>query len=51
VYRVSGSSSPRLLLGVRSGRVTFVAVADKTLIANRKALRTQLRRAALIRSR
>jgi hypothetical protein len=51
VYRVSGTSSPRLLVGVRRGRVTFVAVADRALIANRKALRTQLRRAALIRSR
>jgi hypothetical protein len=49
---VAGSKSAQhLLFGVRRGKVTFVAVADSKLIASRKALRTQLRRAALIRAR
>jgi hypothetical protein len=53
VYRVSGSSKAtrHLLFGTRNGKVTFVAVADAKLISSRKALRTQLRRAALIRAR
>jgi hypothetical protein len=51
VYRVSAKSSPHVVLGTRGGKVTFVAVADRGLLANRKALRTQLRRAALIRAR
>ena len=53
VYRVAGKAKAtrNLLFGVRKGKVTFVAIADAKLIASRKALRTQLRRAALIRSR
>ena len=52
VYRVGGSRTQQhLLFGVRKGKVTFVAVADSKLIASRKALRTQLRRAALISTR
>jgi hypothetical protein len=52
VYKVTGSkTSQHLLFGVRRGKVTFVAVADSKLIAHSKALRTQLRRAALIRAR
>ncbi|MEY2440669.1 MAG: hypothetical protein QOJ46_95 [bacterium] len=52
VYKVTGSkTSQHLLFGVRRGKVTFVAVADSKLIASRKALRTQLRRAALIHAR
>jgi hypothetical protein len=48
---VSSGSSRRLLFGVRKGKVTFVAVADTTLLRSRSALRTQLRRAALVRAR
>jgi len=33
------------------GKVTFVAVADRLLVRNRKAHRTQLVRAGLIRNR
>jgi len=53
VYRVAGAkkATKHVLFGVRKGKVTFVAVADAKLIASRKALRTQLRRAALIRAR
>jgi hypothetical protein len=53
VYRVAGSAKANrhLLFGVRSGKVTFVAVADSKLIAKPKTLRTQLRRAALVRAR
>ncbi len=53
VYRVAGSASAtrHLLFGVRKGKVTFVAVADSKLISSRTKLRTQLRRAVLIRSR
>ncbi len=51
IYRVSGKNSKHLLFGVRRGKVTFVGLADATLIAKRSALRTQLRRAALIRAR
>ena len=53
VYRVAGSAKAtrHLLFGVRSRKVTFVAVADSKLISSRKALRTQLRRAVLIRAR
>ena len=43
--------SQHLLFGTRRGKVTFVAVADSKLVLGRKALRTQLRRAALIRTR
>ena len=49
--RISGGPSQQLVFGVRRGRVTFVAVANHTLIADRKALRTQLRRAGLVRAR
>ncbi len=51
VYRVTTKSNRNLLFGTRKGKVTFVAVADSRLVTNRKGLRTQLRRAALIRSR
>ena len=49
VRRVSGGASKQLLFGVRRNKVTFVAVAGTTLLRDRSALRTQLRRAALIR--
>jgi hypothetical protein len=49
--RIAGGPSQQLVFGVRRGRVTFVAVADRSLIRNRKALRTQLRRAGLVRAR
>ncbi|MEY2514722.1 MAG: hypothetical protein QOJ89_2080 [bacterium] len=50
VYRVAGSSkaTQHLVFGVRKGKVNFVAVADTKLARSTKALRTQLRRAALI---
>jgi hypothetical protein len=32
-------TSPHLLLGARGGRITFVGVADASLLTNRKALR------------
>ncbi len=51
VRRVSSGSSRQLLFGVRGGKVNFVAIADTALLRNRKALRTQLRRAALVRAR
>jgi hypothetical protein len=51
VRRVASGSSRQLLFGVRGGKVTFVAVAEPALLRNRTALRTQLRRAALIRAR
>ncbi|MEJ7826383.1 MAG: hypothetical protein WKF48_13190, partial [Solirubrobacteraceae bacterium] len=51
VYRVTTKANRNLLFGVRKGRVNFVAVADNRLVVNRKALRTQLRRAALIPKR
>ncbi|MEA2154875.1 MAG: hypothetical protein QOE11_1015, partial [Solirubrobacteraceae bacterium] len=51
VRRVASGSSRQLLFGVRGGKVTFVAVADTALLRNRSALRTQLRRAVLIRGR
>lgn len=44
LYR-AGPRSGRLF-GLRRGRVRFVAVADRRLIANRRALRGYLRRAA-----
>jgi hypothetical protein len=51
VYRVAGvKSSQHLLFGVRKGKVNFVAVADNNLVRSPKTLRTQLRRAALIRA-
>lgn len=50
VMRVSGPS-PQAIFGVRRGKVTFVAVGDRVLVRNRKALRTQLARAVLIRNR
>jgi hypothetical protein len=50
VPRVSGGS-PQAIFGARRGKVTFVAVADRVLVRNRKALRTQLARAVLIRNR
>ena len=49
--RVAGGPSQQVLFGVRRGRVTFVAVADRSLIRDRKALRRQLRRAGLVRAR
>jgi hypothetical protein len=36
----------RMLIGVRAGRVTYVAVADRRLLGNRRALLRALRRAA-----
>jgi hypothetical protein len=52
VYRVAGAQSTQhLVFGVRKRKVTFVAVADAKLVKSAKALRTQLRRAALIRAR
>jgi hypothetical protein len=51
VYRVRAKGSQHLLFGTRRGKVTFVAVADSNLVLRRTALRTQLRRAALIRAR
>jgi hypothetical protein len=52
VYRVTGAkASQHLLFGVRKGKVNFVAVGDVKLVKTAKTLRTQLRRAALIRSR
>ena len=51
VYRIAGvKSSQHLLFGVRKGKVNFVAVADNNLVRSPKTLRTQLRRAALIRA-
>lgn len=49
--RISGGSSRQLVFGVRRGRVTFVAVANRALIADRRALRSQLRRAGLAPAR
>ncbi|MBA3746884.1 MAG: exo-alpha-sialidase, partial [Solirubrobacterales bacterium] len=51
VYRVGGTSksSAHLVFGVRKSKVTFVAVADTKLVKSARTLRTQLRRAALIR--
>jgi hypothetical protein len=40
-----------VLFGVRRGRVTFVAVADRSLVRSRSALTRQLRRASFVRSR
>ncbi|MEA2139260.1 MAG: hypothetical protein QOG56_2410 [Solirubrobacteraceae bacterium] len=52
VYRVAGSKSAQhLVFGVRKGKVNFVAVGDAKLVKSAKTLRTQLRRAALIRAR
>ena len=51
VRRIAGGPSQQVLFGVRRGRVTFVAVADRGLIRNRRALRSQLRRAGLVRAR
>ena len=45
IYR-AGRGSPRLI-GVRRGRVRFIAVASRGLLANPRALRTGLRRAGL----
>ena len=47
VYRAS-PGSPRLF-GVRRGRVTFIAVADRKLLRSRSALRRQLRLAGIRR--
>ena len=47
VYRTK-PGSPRLF-GVRRGRVTFIAVADKRLLRSRSALRRQLRLAGVRR--
>ncbi len=51
VRRVSTGPSRQLLFGVKRGKVTFVAVAGTTLLRDRSALRTQLRRAALVSTR
>jgi hypothetical protein len=51
VRRVASGSSRQLLFGVRGRRVTFVAVADSALLRKRSALRSQLRRAGLVRGR
>jgi hypothetical protein len=51
VRRVASGSSRQLLFGVRGRRVTFVAVADSALLRRRSALRSQLRRAGLVRGR
>jgi len=50
VYRVAGRNS-HVAFGVRKGKVNFVAVGDTKLLTSKGTLRTQLRRAALIRSR
>lgn len=47
LYR-AGPRSPRLF-GVRRGRVRYIAVADRPLIRNRKALRRYLRHAGVRR--
>ena len=49
--RIAGGPSQQLVFGVRRGRITFVAVADRALIGDRAALRRQLRRAGLVRAR
>lgn len=49
--RIAGGSSQQIVFGVRRGRVTFIAVANRGLIADRRALRSQLRRAGLVRAR
>jgi hypothetical protein len=51
VRRVASGPSRGMLFGVRRGKVTFVAVADRALLRRPSALRTQLRRAALVRRR
>jgi hypothetical protein len=51
VRRVASGSSQGVLFGVRRGRVTFVAVADRSLVRSRSALTRQLRRASFVRSR
>ncbi len=52
VYRVAGpKTSEHVVFGVKKGRVNFVAIADAKLVRSTKALRTQLRRAALISAR
>jgi hypothetical protein len=52
VYHVTGvKGAQHVVFGVRKGRVTFVAVAAGALVKSGKSLRTQLRRAALIRAR
>jgi hypothetical protein len=51
VRRVASGPSRQLLFGVRGGKVTFVGVASTTLLRDRAALRTQLRRAVLISAR
>jgi hypothetical protein len=51
VRRVASGSSRQLLFGVRGRRVTFVAVADSALVRKRAVLRSQLRRAGLVRGR
>jgi hypothetical protein len=51
-YRVTGvKGAQHLVFGVRKGKLTFVAIAGSTLVKSGKSLRTQLRRAALIRAR
>ena len=50
VYRVSGNA-PQAVFGVRRGKVTFVAIADRALLRNRTMLRSRLSRAALVRTR
>ena len=49
LLRISSGPSRQLVFGVRRGRVTFVAVADRSLIADRKMLRGVLKRAGLAR--
>lgn len=46
--RVAGGPSRQLVFGLRRGRVSFVAVANHSLIRDRRALRRQLRRAGLV---
>lgn len=49
VYRLRAGKGVQTVFGVRARRVTFVALVSPSLAASPKALRTQLRRAALIR--
>ncbi|HVF78189.1 MAG TPA: sialidase family protein [Solirubrobacteraceae bacterium] len=50
LLRIAGGPSQQIVFGVREGRVTFVAVANRSLVRDRVALRSQLRRAGLVRA-
>ena len=47
LLRVRGGSSRQVLFGTRRGRVRYVAVADRTLLARRSRVLTAARRAGL----